>query len=195
MSAVASNATYTPEDLLAMPNEKDFELVDGKLVERNMGALASWVGCELAGLIRDFLKSDPIGLLFGADTGYQCFSDAPARLRRPDVSFVRNGRLPGNVPPDGLIRIAPDLAVEVMSRNDVVLDVDQKLEDYLRAGVPLVWLVNPNLHVVHVYRANGSANYLHEGDELTGEDVLPGFRCQVSDLFPPHARTAAGKGA
>ena len=82
-------------------------------------------------------------------------------------------------------RSLPILAVEVVSPNDIVYQLEDKLEDYRKVGVPLVWVVYPNSRTVRVYRADGSTSHLHEDDELSGEDVIPGFRCPVREIFPP----------
>jgi Uma2 family endonuclease len=192
MNAVAEKTAYTPEDLLALPDEKSFELVDGQLVERHMGAESSWVGGQILHRIQLVLDQHPIGLVFGADNGLQCFPDDPNKVRKPDLSFVRSGRLPGDRPPEGYLRVAPDLVVEVISPNDLAVEVEQKVAEYLGAGVAVVWVVEPRSRVVRVHRADGSSAWLTEGGELTGDDVLPGFRCRVADVFP---RPAAGAGA
>lgn len=93
------------------------------------------------------------------------------------------------MPPDqfeaGHIQVAPDLAVEVVSPNDNHQDLMQKLEDYFSAGIPLVWVVEPELRSVTIYEQGGETiRRLREADELTGGDVLPGFRCVVGQLFP-----------
>ena len=144
MSTVtATEARYTPEDLLALPDGKSYELVDGQLVERNMGAESSLVGGELHFRMRLHCQDHGLGLVFPADNGYQCFLHAPGRVRKPDVSFVRRGRLPGNVVPEGWVTIPPDLAVEVVSPKDRVYELDEKLADYRKVSVPLVWVINP----------------------------------------------------
>lgn len=56
---------------------------------------------------------------------------------------------------------------------------------YQKAAVPLVWVVNLKLRTVMVYRGDGSVSRLRESDELSGEEVIPGFRCPVRDIFPP----------
>lgn len=183
---------YTPEDLLTMPDSRNFELVKGRLVERSMGMLACWVGSELSRVLGNHCREHQLGwvLSSGGDAGYQGFPDSPRTVRKPDVSFVRHGRFIDEQLPGGYARLAPDLAVEVISPNDKYEDVNEKIEEYLHAGVRLVWVISPRNHTVHVYRANGSAHVLRENDELDGEDVVPGFRCLVSDLFPqPRAAT------
>ena len=86
--------------------------------------------------------------------------------------------------------IAPNLAVEVVSPNDLVYEIDEKVEEYLEAGVELVWVVNPVTRTVRVHRADRPGVTLREMDELTGDDLLPGFRCRVSDLFQLPTETA-----
>jgi Uma2 family endonuclease len=189
-TAVATEARrYTPEDLLAMPDGKDYELVDGRLVERNMGAESSEVGGNLYFQLRLFSRDRDLGTVWPADNGYQCFAHAPGRVRKPDVSFVRRGRLPGDVAPKGWVRIAPDLAVEVVSPGDTAEDLEEKLEDYRRAGVPLVWVIYPRARKARVFRPDAPPEELAEGDVLSGEDVLPGFRCPLREILP--ARAAA----
>lgn len=173
----------TPDDLLAMPNEVDYELVNGELVQRHMGAESSWIASNLIVLMAVFYRGRVPGHLFTTDCGYQCYADDPSKVRKPDVSFVRKGRFPQDRIPKGYIRIAPDLAVEVLSPNDLADDAEAKVEEYLDAGVRLVWVISPKAETVTVYRDDRSAVKLHEADELSGENVLPGFRCKVSDLF------------
>lgn len=185
MTALVEKTRCTPEDLLTMRDGDLYELVDGELVERNMGGKSSWIGGELHGNLWSFNKDARLGWVFPADASYQCFQEDPTRVRRPDTSFIRFGRLPGEQPPDGHIRTVPDLAVEVVSPNDLYSEVRTKVEEYLRAGVRLVWVIDPDTRSVDVRRADGSVSQLGEKDELTGEDVLPGFRCAVRDLFPP----------
>jgi len=190
--ATENKTRYTPEDLLAMPNGKDYELVNGRLVERNMGAESSWIGGCIYLRLSIFCNEQRLGWVWPADNGYQCFPHAPKLVRKPDVSFIRAGRLPSDALPSGFVRIAPDLAVEVVSFNDLAPELDEKLEDYQKAGVRLVWVVYPESRTVSVYRGDGSASRLHQDDVLSGEDVIPGFRCEVGSLFPPLARPPVG---
>ena len=185
MSTVETRTTYTPEDLLAMPDGDRYELVDGELVEMNVSLLSSWVGGELHGRVREFVRQRDQGMVWPADTGCQFLPDSPSTVRKPDVLFVRKDRVPGDWQSQGFLRIAPDLAAEVISPHDLAYDVDEKVLEYLRAGVRLVWVINPETRTVRVHRANGTSAWLTEGDSLNGEEVLPGFICLVQDLFPP----------
>ncbi len=179
------NATlYTPEDLLAMPDGKNYELVDGRLVERNTGAESSWIGGRMHVRLSNFCDEHQLGYVWPADNSYQCFDHAPRMVRRADVSFIRAGRLAGGELPEGHVRIPPDLAIEVVSPNDLAAELDEKIEDYLRAGVGLIWVIHPESRTASVYRRDGSVSRLHQDEELSGEEVIPGFHCEVRSLFP-----------
>jgi Uma2 family endonuclease len=134
-----------------------------------------------------FLRTHPIGRLFGADAGFRCFPWAPNDVRKPDVSVLRTERLAGNVLPTGYCPIAPDLAVEVVPPGDLAYEVEDKVADYLRAGVPLVWVVHPPTRSVRIHRprssAQGPVSELIADDLITGENVLPGLSCRVSEFF------------
>jgi Uma2 family endonuclease len=187
-TAVATRARrYTPEDLLAMPDGEGYELVNGRLVKRKMGAESSLVGGKLYLRLTLFCEGHDRGTVWPADNGYQCFPHAPGLVRRPDVSFVKKGRLPGDVPPKGWIRIPPDLAVEVISPNDLVGELEEKLDDYHKAGVPLVWVIYPEQRKARVFRLDGTDAVLSEDDELSGEDAIPGFRCPLREILPRRA--------
>jgi Uma2 family endonuclease len=101
------------------------------------------------------------------------------------VSFVRFDRLPGGRLAKGHEKVIPDLAVEVVSPNDRAEEIEIKVGEYLRAGVQLVWIVHPETQTVQISRPDGSSQRLGASDELSGENILPGFRCLVGELFPP----------
>ena len=195
MNLLAPEPTYTADDLLAMPDGDRYELVDGKLVELHMGAKSSHIGNRLNHLLAHFCEGVPFrGWVFPQDTSYQLFfPDRPNLVRKPDVSFVRRGRFPNDEPPDGHIQLAPDLAVEVASPNDLLYKVEEKVAEYRKAGVRLIWILVPPTRTVLVRRLDGTATEVGEGGELSGEDVVPGFTCRVADLFD--APEAAGQTA
>jgi Uma2 family endonuclease len=174
---------YTAEDLLAVENGHCYELVDGRLVEKHMGVEAGVIAANVIFLLRLYLRDRNAGVVATQDAGYQLFPDDAARLRKPDVSFIRHDRLPDQHVPRGYPRLAPDLAVEVVSPNDLAEEVAARVVDYLRANVPLLWVVYPSVRFVQVFRPGGSASYLTAADEITGEDVLPGFACRVEEFF------------
>ena len=175
----------TPEALLTMPDGDAYELVDGELVERGMGFRSSRIGGRLFRLLDVHCDRQQLGWVLPSDAGYQCFPDDPSKVRKPDVSFIRGSRLAARDEPEGWSTLAPDLAVEVVSPNDLFEAVAVKVDEYLQAGVALVWVIDTMTQKVYVYRQEGRGDILTATDELSGEDVIDGFRCRVADLFSP----------
>jgi Uma2 family endonuclease len=173
----------TAEEFEDLSNTEGMELIDGSPEEIEVGSESSFVGGRVFTLLAA-AGAGRLGLLFPADTGYICFPHRPRLVRKPDVSFVRNGRFPHNRPPRGFARLVPDLAVEVISPNDTYYEVDDRLNDYLLVGVPLVWIVNPDRRTVLTYTPDGTIRRLTAEQELTGEPLFPDFRVRVADLFP-----------
>ena len=104
--------------------------------------------------------------------------------RRPDIAFVSRQRWPHRRVPDGEAwDVVPDLAVEVISVSNAHQEILTKLEEYFRAGVLLVWVIYPELQQAHVYSAPTNPRILKRTDELSGEEVIPGFRLPVATLF------------
>ncbi len=193
-TAVATETHHSPEDLLAMPDGKSYELVGGQLEGRNMGVESSWVAGRILVRLGQFSEEHKLGWALPADSGYQCFPHDPGMVRRPDVSFVKTGRFPGDVLPKGWARVPPDLVVEVLSPNDLVYKLEEKLSDYRKVGVPLVWVINPESRTVMVYRRDDSISRLQDDDELSGEDVVPGFRCPIRETLQPPGLSEEAQG-
>jgi Uma2 family endonuclease len=192
MSMTAIERRLTVADLEAMPDEEDYELIDGRLVAKPpMGNASDLIATRLTYLLSGHCEANPLGWVFG-ETGYQCFPDNPFLLRKPDASFVRFGRYPGEQIPEGYTKFAPDFVAEVISPNDLAEDVEIKIEQFLAAGVRMIWVIYPKTRTAYVYRGDLSVARFRADDELSGEDVVPGFRCRVGDLFPAPPALPAG---
>jgi Uma2 family endonuclease len=164
-------------------DRKGCEFIDDQWVEKNMSAEADSVGVELLTFLNVYVRSKRLGTVFGPECGYQIFPDRPRRTRKPDVSFVAQGRLGGARPPRGNILVPPDLAVEVNSPSDLAELVNAKVAEYLGAGIRLIWVIYPLTRTAWVFRAGGSANWYSGAAELSGEDVIPGFAVNLESLF------------
>jgi Uma2 family endonuclease len=186
MATVITDRRYTPDDLLKMPDGDRFELLEGQLVEKDMSAKACRVVARICAALVPFVEANELGSVFGSTATYRCFADDPDRVRKPDVSFVHRSRWNEEYE-EGHVPIAPDLAVEVVSPNDLHYDVERKVAEFLSAGVKLIWVINPEEQTVQVFRHDGTTGYLRADAELTGEAVLPGFRCRIAELFKPAA--------
>jgi Uma2 family endonuclease len=184
MSIAAPSRQMTAEEFLRWSDNGGKELIHGQIVELpEMGARSLYISQVISYLLMTWARSGNRGWVFPNDSGIQCFPDDPQRIRKPDVCFVRAGRFAGDDVPEGWITLPPDLTVEVVSPNDVWSEVSEKVTDYLDAGIPLVWVVDPTRDEVHVHRLHGKPEILTADDELRDETVLPGFSCQVSEFF------------
>ena len=176
--------TITAEELLKLPRGKmRYELVKGELLSMSpFGSEHGAVTFHLSTVIGRYVAATGAGLAFGAETGFMIERN-PDTVRAPDIAFIHREHIPAGGLPQGFWPGAPDLAVEVVSPGDTTREVEEKANDWLRGGAMAVWAVNPRLKTVSVYSADGTVAALAEGSILDGGDVLPGFRCQVSELF------------
>lgn len=175
----------TAERFLRRGYTQGYEFVDGRMQEKTMGIEASWVQGNLVSRLNVWCDFGRLGFVTESEGSYQCFAHNPEQVRKPDVSFVRRGRWPGDVLPKTASTIPPDMMTEVVSPNEKVFELNGKLSDFRKAGVPLIWVVYTEQRTITVYRDAKLAGELTDADELTGDPVLPGFRVRVSDLFPP----------
>jgi len=184
-SGMESSILLTADDLARLddPDGLPHELVRGvlHLVTPSLldhGSVVMRVGAALA----EHVYSRGLGELFGESTGFLLERD-PDTVLCPDVAFVASRRLP----PDGLGRsfpaLAPDLAVEVLSKSNRPREVRAKVADYLRLGVRCVWVVDPRKRAVRIHPADGAEMLVGEDGILDGGELLPGFRCPVAWLF------------
>ena len=123
------------------------------------------------------VRTNQLGRVYIADTGFQIGE----RVLMPDIAFISTARLPDDR--QKAFSIPPDLAVEVVSRTDILHRVEEKAFAYLEAGTRMVWVFKPVSETVMVYRAKTDIKVLTCKDTLTGEEVVEGFSCQVAQLF------------
>lgn len=190
--STANAPPVTPEDLLAMPDGNRYELVNGELKELDVSQESSWIAGKVIRVLGEFAEDAQLGWVFPEGTSYQCFPWDPMQVRKPDASFIVRERLPSGPTGRGHTKIAPDLAVEVISPNDRAYEVESKLADYREAGVVTIWIVYPEQRTIIVHRQGqpSSSQIFRENDQLTGDGPLADFACRVGDLFPPVDTTA-----
>lgn len=182
---MVATALLTADDLLRLPDDgfHRYELVKGVLVTMVPPGFGHGdTALTIAWHARNAVKELSLGGKVVVESGFMLGRD-PDTVRGPDVAYVSAERLPL---PDQRARYfegAPDLAVEVVSPNDTVAEVLEKVQEYLSAGTRLVWVAEERTRTVTAYRPDGSAQVFHESETLTGEDVLPGFTLVVRDIF------------
>jgi Uma2 family endonuclease len=188
----AAGKLYTVNEFLALPEEmtEGCELLNGRIVKKHYwrdtenGMTPRSLNHALtitytASKLRDFVHERNLGIvlttpsfLVGADR---------SQSRKPDVAFVA-----GSIPtePEAILALVPTLAVEIMSPNNTVQEMEDKVAEYLAAGTQLVWLTFPESRTVIAFWEDRGAVF-RPGDAVTAEPVLPGFSRPVTDLFPP----------
>jgi Uma2 family endonuclease len=175
----------TEADVLAAldaPRKRLCELIDGVLVEKAMGYTESILATYLIVLLDAFVRPRNLGLVTAPDGTVRLWA---GRVRIPDVAFFSWEHLPGRQRPrEPIPTLAPDLAIEILSRSNTPEEMRLKREDYFRAGVRLVWEVDPAGRTVQVYTApEPAAALLTEADTLDGSPVLSGFTLPLRELF------------
>ena len=179
-----TNDRMTADELLRLPDDgQRHELVAGDL--RTMapsGGEHGWIVVRVTVPLGQYVDANKLGLVFGAETGFLLARD-PDTVRAADVAFVRRERVLAAGGVKGYWPGAPDLAVEVISPHDLYAEVDEKVADWLVRGTLMVLVVNPRRRVVVVHRPNQAVRVLAESDVLDGEDVVPGWKLPIRDIF------------
>ena len=178
------------ENVLAVQDEPLYEIVNGQQVDLPpMSVYTTWLASCLHGLLWSYAREQGLGMsvaemLFVLDAEHNL-------RRRPDVAFVSTARWPLDraLPRTGDWDVVPDLAVEVISPNDVFKDVLAKVREYFHYGVQVVWVIAPEEEQVYVYDSPTHVRILTGQDEMTGGEVVPGFRLPLGHLFQQAAPT------
>lgn len=179
-----STEPITAAALLQKPEDGyRYELVQGELVRMSpTGGRHGIIAMGLGRLLGNWADEYQIGVVCAAETGFKLKSD-PDTVRAADVSLVRHSRITAQGAPETFWEGAPDLAVEVLSPSDRMGDVLEKVRDYLDAGTDQVWIVDPQSATLSVYRSLKQVQILSQQDELAGEGIAAGFRCNVGTIF------------
>lgn len=180
---VTDKKIWTDAELMALTDGNCYELVNGELVNMgNSGALHGYTCSLLVMALMNYILPRQLGIILDSSTA---FTMKNGNKRSPDISFVSKEKLQGLTElPDGFLDGSPDLAIEVLSPNNTISEIDQKILEYFENGSRLVWVINLKLHYVLVYRsAQEPDRLLKQSDDLDGEDVIEGFTMPLSELF------------
>ena len=175
--------TATEGDALAIIESKTrrrVELIDGTLVEKDMGVREAFLATWVATLLNNFIGPRRLGVVGGADTIIRLIG---RQLRLPDVSYFPWTQLPAGFMDARISAVSPALAVEVLSDSNTRAEMEQKRQEYFAAGTLLVWIVDPRTETVAVYTDPTAHTTLTTTDTLDGGAVLPGFAVPVANIF------------
>jgi Uma2 family endonuclease len=189
---MATDTETLPSAAEPAPTEPDglYEVVDGQIVEKTLGAYECYIADLLIALLLRFVEERGSGrihseMLFLIDA-------ARGLKRRPDVAFLSRERWSLDQPPPlrDAWDVIPDLAIEVVSPSNSASEVMLKVTDYFQAGVRLVWVVYPLERLVQVFESASTSQIISKEGILEGGAVLPGFQLPLATLFAhatPHS--------
>jgi Uma2 family endonuclease len=194
MTVAAPPRLMTTEELLALPDDGvERWLIRGQLREKRpcgekpMTVRNRWhsrIMTRVAKFLDNWLdqQQEPRGSVLCGEAG--------VRLRRTpdstvgiDVVYVSPEVAAQETEETTLIDGPPVLAVEILSPNDTQEEIDEKIDEYLQAGVSLVWIINPRHRTVQIFRPGAEPEMVNVHQELSGEPHLPGFRVPVAQIF------------
>jgi Uma2 family endonuclease len=171
-----------------------YEIVDGQRIENHsMSAYAVKIASRLIRKLGAYADDRQLGEVVGEMLFRLPLKGDRSRDRRPDLAFVSYQTWPSDRPQptrDNAWDVVPDLAGEVVSPNDFAEEQQRKVLEYFEAGVRLVWVIYPELRLIHVHEAPDRIRVLTESATLDGGIALPGFQLPLDRLFDPVAPVA-----
>jgi Uma2 family endonuclease len=174
----------TAEQFMEMEGEGCHELVQGEVIEVPAGGFQHAIVCaNIVAALQAYGKHTGYGYALCNDFAVRT-ERGPDTVRGADVAFYTNARLPLSPTVPRLPSVAPDLVVEVYSPPLRPSEIIRKVNEYLDAGVLVVWVVNAERRTVAIYRPDDPIPaVLSENDVLENLPELPGFRCPVAEFF------------
>lgn len=180
---MSTKTLLTSEDLWRiLADGKRYELWRGELVPMTpVGYQHGRIVIGFGQSLNQYVKANRLGAVC-TEVGFRLFQ-RPDTVWAPDIVFIAQSRLPQGSAVEKFVEFPPDLAVEVVSPYDTATEITRKVEDYLTAGVRLVWIIDPGTQRVTVYRSLQDVKVLTPEQELDGAEVIPGFRIKLAEIF------------
>jgi Uma2 family endonuclease len=173
----------TGDELARMPDHDLCELIDGRIVPMSpTNPEHGRIELNIATALRDFARVQNLGIVMTGEVGIFTRWN-PDRVRGADVVFVSHSQYERRTRTRGFLDVAPELVVEVLSRENRHIDMGQKVREYLAIGIRLVLVVDPDSRTIAVHRPDGSVVRCAEGDALPCDEVLPGFKLTAAEVF------------
>jgi Uma2 family endonuclease len=175
--------TATEADVvdLDVHHDRFCELVDGILIQKTGYLYDAYLSGKLSSMILRFVHEPNLGIVLGAGGMVRL---APGLIRIPDVSYFSWRKFPdGRVPRTDFADVSPDLVVEIINRDNTRQEMQQKLDEYFRFGVEVVWHIDSDERHATVFRSPNESTFVAENESLDGGHVLPGFSFSLKDFF------------
>jgi Uma2 family endonuclease len=184
----AAPHAFTAADLPEMPGELPsgpvrYELDNGRLVAMSPpghihGKIVMRIGSEL----RQAGEKQGHGEVSGAESGVLLWRN-PDRVVGVDAVFICAASLPSKLTAEGYLETIPDLVVEVVSKNDTRPYVQRKVDDYLQAGVRVVWVADPDARTLTEHRRDQDPRVFTESEPVVLPDLIPGLQISLKEMF------------
>ena len=157
---------------------RSYEYIKGELVPMSNPTVEhGLISANIVIRLGNYVRQHQLGRVVTAETTFQVGQSG----RKPDVAYLSKERIPEDARQAS--PVPPDLAVEVVSPTDALYDVLEKVAEYLDAGTKMVWVIEPVLKTVTIYRSPTNIKVLTRDDTLMGEEVVEGFACSVMEFF------------
>jgi Uma2 family endonuclease len=174
----------TAEEFERLPDDgKLYELIDGE--PREIAQLTMWQGeveVNLAMRLHTHVQGRALGCVSIGKVAFIVRRN-PDRVRAADIAFIRQERVPPLEARQHIMEVIPDLVLEILSKHDTVEEISDRIDDWLSAGVQMLWIVDPFRRTVTIYQPGRDPMLLGEHGVLDGDPVVPGFRCPVAEIF------------
>jgi Uma2 family endonuclease len=179
-----ASTLMTAEEFEQRPDDgKRYELIDGEL--REMAPTVNWHGEVESNLVirlGGHVQARGLGRVSCGEILYIVRRN-PDRVRAADIAFIHQERVPPLEARQHIMEVIPDLVVEVLSKHDTVEEISDRIDDWLGAGVQMLWIVDPFRRTVTIYQSGRDPVLLGEHGILEGNPVVPGFHCPVAEIF------------
>ena len=187
--ATISTRTVTAEEFAAFIERPEnsgrwFELDEGEIIELPPPKPPhGFVSINIGAMLWNYCRQRGQGYVFSNDTGVLLERD-PDTVRGPDVMLYDDGATADEiVAAESYLETPPILAIEILSPSNRYSQIVKKVNQYVTAGVRLVWVIDPPAHEATAYRGDAEPEFIAPDGELTGGDVLPGLTIKVAELF------------
>lgn len=179
-----SEKLLTAEEFEALPDDgKRYELIDGEL--REMAPTVNWHGeveTNLTTLLHTHSRAHGLGRVSCGEVLFIVRRN-PNRVRAAHIAFIRQEDVPPLEARQHIMEVIPDLVVKILSKSETIEEVNDRIDDWLGAGVQMLWIVDPYRRMVTIFRSGHDPTLVGEHGVLEGDLVIPGFRCPVTELF------------
>jgi Uma2 family endonuclease len=176
-----SDVLITGDELARMPEHELTELIDGRIVTLSpTNSEHGRLEANISRALGNHVSAQKLGCVLVGEVGIFTRWN-PDRVRGADVVFISHEQYDRRTKTRGFLDVTPELVVEILSPERP--DTEQKVVEYLEIGVRLVLVVDPDARTIAAHRPNGGVNRFAEPDAVPCEDVLPGFRVPVVEVF------------